>query len=191
MRAPGPSDAPSVPDPDLSRGGIAASLPFLQAGVAQVGVIVPDLDRAVEQYWRLFGIGPWHIYTYGRPLVRHMTYHGQPANYRMRLALGWLGSLRIELIEPLEGESVYAEFVRAHGYGVHHWGVLVEDMGIALAQARAAGLEMTMDGAGFGLDGDGHYAYLDTENVLGVTIELIQRPKRRVPPERVYPQDHA
>jgi hypothetical protein len=58
----------------------------------------------------------------------------------------------------------------------------------ALAQARAAGLEMIQDGSGFGLDGDGHYAYLDTEERLGVTIELIQRPKRRHPPEKVYPQ---
>ncbi|MDI7277419.1 MAG: VOC family protein, partial [Anaerolineae bacterium] len=131
----------------------------------------------------------WHFYTYGRPFVRHMTYRGRPADYRMRLALGWLGPLRIELIEPLAGESVYAEFVRQHGYGVHHLGVLVDDMATALAQARAAGLEMIMDGAGFGPDGDGHYAYLDTESALGVTIELIQRPRRRAPPERVYPPE--
>jgi methylmalonyl-CoA/ethylmalonyl-CoA epimerase len=46
---------------------------------------------------------------------------------------------------------------------------------------------MIMDGAGFGLDGDGHYAYLDTEAMLGVTLELIQRPMRRRPPEKIYP----
>ena len=44
-----------------------------------------------------------------------------------------------------------------------------------------------MDGAGFGVDGVGWYAYLDTEARLGVTLELIQRPKRRHPPERVFP----
>jgi hypothetical protein len=56
-----------------------------------------------------------------------------------------------------------------------------------VAQAEAAGLSMSMDGAGFGLDGDGHYAYLDTEESLGTTLELIQRPKGRVEPERIYP----
>jgi methylmalonyl-CoA/ethylmalonyl-CoA epimerase len=86
--------------------------------------------------------------------------------------------MRIELIEPLEGDTVYADFVREHGYGVHHFGVLVDDMEEALAQAEAAGLKMTMDGAGFGRDGDGHYAYLDTEDKIGVTIELIERPQR-------------
>lgn len=164
-----------------------ARLPFLQHGVAQVGLVVKDLDRAVEYYWRVFGIGPWVFYTYGEPLVRHMTYRGRPADYRMRVALSWLGPLRIELIEMIAGDTVYAEFVREHGYGVHHLGVLVDDMADALSKAKAAGLEMTMDGAGFGLDGDGHYAYLDTEAELGTTIELIERPRGRVPPERIYP----
>jgi len=65
--------------------------------------------------------------------------------------------------------------------------VLVTDMVKAIAQAEAAGVQMTMDGSGFGLDGDGHYAYLDTEETLGVTIELIERPKGRLTPERVFP----
>jgi len=164
-------------------------LPFLKDGVAQVALIVEDLDRAVEDYWQLFGIGPWHIYTYGKPLVKRMTYHGEPSEYRMRIALSYLGPLRIELIEMIEGDTVYADFVEEHGYGVHHFGVLVEDVEAAIAEAEAAGLAMTQDGAGFGRDGDGHYAYLDTEDKIGVTIELIERPKGRMPPERVYPPE--
>jgi hypothetical protein len=70
---------------------------------------------------------------------------------------------------------------------VQHLGVLVDDMEAALAQAEAAGFRMIMDGSGFGLDGDGHYAYLDTEKDYGITFELIRRPKRRHPPEKVYP----
>ena len=163
-------------------------LPFLNNGVAQVAIVVPDLDAAVKSYWEDFGIGPWHIYTYGKPLVKEMTYHGEPAEYKMRVALSYLGPTRIELIQPLEGNNVYDDFIAEHGYGVHHFGVLVEDMEAALAEAEAAGVAMTMDGAGFGLDEDGHYAYLDTEDMLGVTLELIERPKGRVAPERIYPE---
>jgi methylmalonyl-CoA/ethylmalonyl-CoA epimerase len=175
----------------MSEQGIEDTLPFLRNGVAQVGLVVRDLDRTVECYWKQFGIGPWHFYTYRRPLVAQMTYRGQPADYAMRIALAWIGPLRIELIEMAGGDSVYADFVREHGYGVHHFGVLVDDMDAALAQAGEAGLIMTMDGAGFGRDGDGHYAYLDTERDLGTTLELIARPKGRVPPERVYPPEEA
>ena len=164
-------------------------LPFLKNGVAQVAILVKDLDKTVENYWTMFGIGPWQFYTYGKPLVRQMSYHGRPAEYIMRIALSQIGPLRIELIEAKEGDSIYADFIKEHGHGVHHLGILVHDMKDALAQTDLAGLSMIQDGSGFGLDGDGHYAYLDTEKALGVTLELIQRPKARVKPEKIYPPD--
>jgi methylmalonyl-CoA/ethylmalonyl-CoA epimerase len=156
--------------------------------IGQIAIIVPDLDAAVKNYWERFGVGPWHFYTYGKPLVKRMTRHGKPAEYRMRVALANAGGMRIELIQPLEGDTVYAEFVAKHGYGVHHIGVLTDSMARSLEQAAEAGLTMTQDGAGFGPDDDGHYAYLDTEDLIGTTIELIERPKRRAAPEKVYPE---
>jgi methylmalonyl-CoA/ethylmalonyl-CoA epimerase len=162
-------------------------LPFLRNGIAQVAILVKDLEKTVEHYWIMFGIGPWHFYTYAKPLVKKMSYRGQPADYQMRIALSQLGPLRIELIEAKEGDSIYADFIQEHGYGVHHLGVLVEDMDNALKQTHSAGLNMIQDGSGFGLDGDGHYAYLETEEFLGVTLELIQRPNTRVRPEKVFP----
>ena len=166
-------------------------LSFLDRGVAQVALVVENLERTVEEYWLRFGIGPWHFYTYERPFVRHMTRNGAPADYAMRVALANLGPTRIELIEQKSGDTVYAEFIRAHGYGLQHLGVLVDDMKSAIREAEAAGYRVTMEGAGFGPDGDGHYAYLDTEDGLGTTIELIERPKRRAPPEKIYPPPAA
>lgn len=167
---------------------IRLPLPFLKNGVAQVALIVEDLDKTVENYWKLFGIGPWHFYTYGKPLVKQMSYYGRPADYTMRVALSYIGDMRVELIELGEGKTIYQDFVDAHGFGPHHFGVLVEDMGEAIRQAETAGFKMIQDGSGFGADGDGHYAYLNTEEALGVTIELIQRPKGRAVPEKIYPQ---
>ncbi|NLF51002.1 MAG: hypothetical protein GX577_07680 [Leptolinea sp.] len=164
-------------------------LPFLQNGVTQVCILVPKLEPAVEAYYHKFGIGPWHFYTYKQPFVKKMSYRGKPANYASRIALSYFGPTRIELIEPLEGESLYTEFIREHGYGVHHFGLLVDSMEESLKEAKDAGFDMTMDGSGFGLDGDGHYAYLDTEKMFGVALELIERPKGRVKPEKIYPPE--
>ena len=169
----------------MTEENIEQTLPFLKNGIAQVAIIVADLEEAVENYWRMFGINDWHFYTYGKPLVKSMTYRGQPGEYKMRIALSYLGPMRIELIEMVEGDTIYADFVKEHGYGVHHFGVLVDNMQVAIAEAEATGLTMTQDGAGFGLDGDGHYAYLDTEDKIGFTIELIERPKGRIEPEKV------
>jgi catechol 2,3-dioxygenase-like lactoylglutathione lyase family enzyme len=165
--------------------------PYLKNGLGQVAILVPDLDTAVEAYYKHYGIAPWHFYTYEQPLVKKMSYHGQPANYRMRIALSYFGPMRIELIQPLEGESVYADFIREHGYGIHHFGLIVDDMQQALQEAKDCGIEMTMDGSGYGLDGDGHYAYLDTEKEIYATLELIERPRGRLTPEKVYPAPEA
>lgn len=173
--------------PNHQPGLTTPPLPFLNDGVTQVAILVEDLERTVESYWHWFGIGPWDFYTYARPLVRSMSYYGKPADYAMRLALSYFGPTRIELIQHLRGESVYADFIAEHGYGTHHLGLVVPDIGAALEQAAGQGFKVIMDGYGFGLDGDGAYAYLDTEQRLGVTLEVIQRPRRRHSPEKVYP----
>lgn len=160
---------------------------FPVGDMAQVCIVVPDIEQATKNFWEIFGIGPWHFYTYGKPLVKRMTRNGEPAEYRMKVALSYFGKMRLELIEPLEGDTVYREFVEKHGYGVHHIGILTENMEESIKKASEAGIRMTMDGAGFGPDDDGHYAYLDTEDLISTTLELIERPKYRNPPEKIYP----
>lgn len=164
-------------------------LPFLKNGVAQIAMVVKDLDKTVQLYSEVFGIGPWQFYTYTKPLVKEMSYHGKPAVHTNRLALSYFGTSRIELIEVVEGDSVYQDHINKHGYGVQHLGFQVENMGEALKQAKEAGFDMLQDGSGFGLDGDGHYAYLDSEEKFGVMIELIERPKGRRTPEKIYPPE--
>ena len=179
------SNEPVIAKPAPIESGAEPPLPVRE--IAQIALVVRDLDQAVKSWFHVLGVGPWHFYTYGKPLVKEMTRHGKPADYRMRIALANVGALRIELIEAVEGDTVYQEFLDKHGYGVHHLGILVENMSSALQRAKAAGFEMTQDGAGFGPDNDGHYAYIDTENTLGTTLEFIERPKRRNPPEKIYP----
>lgn len=162
-------------------------IPFFQNGISQLAILVPDLEKTVRNFSDHYGVGPWHFYTYRKPLVKKMTYNGIEADYSMRIALSNIGNIRIELIEPLEGDSIYQDFINEHGYGLHHIGLVVDDIGKALEIARNTGLKVIMDGSGFGLDGDGHYAYLDTESELGFVLELIQRPKKRLPPESIYP----
>ncbi|MGM0675546.1 MAG: VOC family protein [Spirochaetota bacterium] len=162
-------------------------LPFLDAGIGQIAFVVEDVEAVVKKYHDVFGVGPWSFYTYGKPLVSRMTYRGKPADYEARIALSYFGPMRVELIQSIRGPSVYDEFIEKHGYGVQHFGLLVDNMEEALQQAEAAGYPMIMDGAGFGKNGDGHFAYIDTEDDFDVVYELIERPKERHPPEMVFP----
>jgi hypothetical protein len=161
--------------------------PFLNRSIGQIGYVVENLDATVENYYKKFGIGNWHFYTYAPPLLQFQYYYGRPVYYSTRIALGYLGETRVEFIQNLEGQTIYTDFIKEHGYGVQHLGVYVTDMKEALADAAKAGYSVIMEGGGFGLDGDGHFAYLDTEKDCGICFELIQRPKRRHEPEKIYP----
>jgi hypothetical protein len=163
-------------------------LPFLNQGVTQVAWVVEDLDKAVEMHLRFFGIGPWHFYRYGPELLSMMRRNGIDTEYAMDAAVANAGTTRLELVQPISGDTIYHEFVRKNGYGkVHHFGLAVEDMQESLEIARRAGFSVTMEGSGYGLDGDGHFAYLDTEETFGITLELMERPKRRRPPWKILP----
>jgi len=162
---------------------------FLNRSIGQIGYVVKDVEETVKNYYEKFGIGGWHFYTYAPPLLKFQNYYGKPVYYKFRIALGYFGNTRIELIQNLEGQTIYGDFIKERGYGVQHLGIYVEDMQEALKDAAAAGYSVIMDGGGFGLDGDGHFAYLDTEKTCAVTFELIQRPKRRQEPEMIYPAE--
>jgi len=162
---------------------------FLDNGIAQIALVVKDLDQTVENYWNHFGIGPWHFYTYKRPLLGMSRYYGKDVDNSLRIALSYFGPTRIELIEVKAGPALQEDFIREHGYGVQHLGLLVEDMEKAIQEAKENGFEVIQEGSGFGPDGDGYYAYLDTEEQFGITYELIERPKRRHKPEKIYPEN--
>ena len=166
----------------------ACLLPFLQKGVTQIAWVVRDLEESVRSFHALLGVGPWHFYKYGRPLLSMMRRNGRDAEYAMDTAVTNAGVTRLELIQPLEGDTVFHEFVNRKGYGrIHHLGLAVENMEESLAVVRTGGIDVLMEGGGYGLDGDGHFAFLDTEGLVGTMLELMQRPKRRHEPYRVFP----
>jgi methylmalonyl-CoA/ethylmalonyl-CoA epimerase len=71
--------------------------------------------------------------------------------------------------------------------GLHHVGVLVETLDAAIESMRRAGYDVLQSGRGYGLDGDGGYAYFDTERDFEVIVEAIEVPKRRREPDFVWP----
>lgn len=161
---------------------------FLDRKISQIALIVEDLEKTIENYWRFFGIGPWEIYTYEKPFVKRMTYKNKPTNARWRIAMAWIGSLNIELIEVIsKGDNIFYEFVKKHGYGLHHIGINVDNAEKAIKKAEDLGIKMIQDGSGFGIDDDGHFAYLETQDLIGFVVELREIPKRRVEPDKIYP----
>ncbi|MFD0661907.1 VOC family protein [Thermocatellispora tengchongensis] len=134
----------------------SAVLPAPLAGlpVAQVGILVPDLAAGIATWSALLGGDDWLIYTYGPDTVPQLAYRGEPGTFRMRVAL--IGNApQIELIESLEGPSIYTEWIAEHGYGLHHLGFRVPSVAEAIREVTASGVGLLQSGSGYGQGGDG------------------------------------
>jgi methylmalonyl-CoA/ethylmalonyl-CoA epimerase len=153
-------------------------------GFAQIGIVVRDLEQGIRDYSALTGLSSWAIYTYGPGFVHDLTYRGRPAEYSMRIALSGMNPM-VELVQPLEGPSIYHDWLDEHGEGLHHVGVEVPSLDGAVETSTAAGFEVIQSGRGYGLDGDGGFAYLDTYDPLRIIVELLEFPARRREPEEV------
>lgn len=152
--------------------------------VGQVGIVVRNLDQALERYTRLWGVGRWACYTYGTRVLRSATFRGRSDPYEMRLALN-SERPQVELIESTLGPNLYEEWLTTQGEGIHHLGFYVESVADVIDQMERAGYQAVQTGLGTGLDGDGGYAYFDLRPELGVYVEAIEPPSRRRRPERV------
>jgi len=138
----------------------------------------------MENYQRVLGIGSWEVSEWDDSNISEMTYHGKPARHRFRVALTMVGPMQLELIQPVEGENIYSDFLREHGEGLHHVGhVKVDNSSEALVALEKAGLRCLQSGrvAGGQYAGVG-FAYMDAVNTLGTIIELFETPEGASPP---------
>ena len=155
--------------------------------IDHVGVLVRDLDRAMEHYTNDLGMGPWAIYTLSPDSVRDMTVHGKQQGYVYKLALCNVGPVLYELMESVQGPNIYEEFLSEHGEGVHHLGYFVEDIDAEISRMGSKGFGLLQSGRGFGTNDDGAYAYFDTERTCGCILEALELPAEMPPPEQSYP----
>jgi catechol 2,3-dioxygenase-like lactoylglutathione lyase family enzyme len=152
--------------------------------VGQVGIVVRDLERSARKLSRTLGAGPWRVFTYSGEILTERTYRGEPGEFAVRIALNPQTPM-IELLEPLEGPSIYHEWLDRHGEGLHHLAFWVESLDDAIESMARAGYPLLQSGRGFGASGDGGFAYFDTEADLGVIYEAVEPPSDRREPEAV------
>jgi len=152
----------------------------------QIGIVVRDLEAAARRYSALWGNGPWLCWTYGPAILREQVYRGRPSRFSVRIALNSTAP-QLELLQPLEGPSIYHEWLERHGEAPHHLAVYVESLDHAIESMASAGYDLIQCGRGMGLDGDGGFAYFDTQDDLGLVLEAVERPVRRREPELVVP----
>lgn len=123
----------------------------------QVAWVTPDLDATEKMLTTLLGAKKW----VRLPAIHFgpdtCTYRGQPADFLADISLSYAGEMQLELIAPTSGESIYTDFLRAGGPGLHHICVEADDIDAAVASAARSGADVVQRGV---MPGGLEFAYV-------------------------------
>ena len=129
--------------------------------IDHIGIAVPDLESAVEQY-KALGFAFDHV--------------EEVAEQKVRTAFFELGESHVELLEATSEDSPIAKFLNKRGPGIHHMCVEVDDIDAALADYKAKGVRLVNETPFFGAGGH-RVAFIHPKATQGVLLELLERKK--------------
>lgn len=158
-----------------------------QLQISQIAVVCNDLQKTMQQYTKLLGWGPWNVYRHEPPRLHHTELHGQPTEYTMLGAETHVGEMGFELLQPLDGPSIYKEWLDEHGEGLHHVALMLhsfEESTDLKKRFADLGAEVLMGGR---IGETIEFYYLDTEPSLKIIVESGSGHAIELVPDYVYP----
>jgi hypothetical protein len=113
---------------------------------------------------------------------------GEPVEYTMIGAEAHVGPIDVELLQPVDGPSIYKEWLEEHGEGMHHIAVMrhtPEESEETMRHFGDLGAGVLMEGR---IGESIHFYYLDTGPLLKVIFESGTGHAVDLRPVRVYPE---
>lgn len=141
--------------------------------LVQVCVVVEDITRTAAFYREILGFDVPNNYQFTQS--RHhtlSTYMGKPSDVPGKFVSFMLGDVSFELLQPMGSGSVWDDYLRSHGPGIHHVTFNVPRTAAAVASLADHGFTVTHQGLFTGRRG--MYTYMDTEKDLGLTLEFLE-----------------
>jgi methylmalonyl-CoA/ethylmalonyl-CoA epimerase len=139
----------------------------------QTAYVTNDVRAAAERWSRTLGLPEMSIDHIDG--ISGFEYRGAPAVSTHDQAIGYLGGMQIEFIEPLSGQNVYFEALEGAEPGAivaHHLGFDC----VSLDDYLSVKEELVDDGFAVvqsGFFGDTQFAYFDTRDAIGTYLELL------------------
>lgn len=161
--------------------------------IFKIGIVTYDLDQTLRNYVERMGIGPWKIYNLESPRLSQTKLRGKNINLSMRMAVTYVGNTLLEIVQPLEGSSIYNELLSKHGEGVHYLGVSSENLNFyeLIEHFGKLGCSIAMEGK---LENAYDFAYLDTKSLAKTMMEVVSVPTKEISvaleslkPDKIYP----
>lgn len=136
--------------------------------INQVSLVVNDVETVAENYWNILGIGPWQFYDWGFPLVYDRKYYGNSVKAREKVAQAQVGPLQLELVQPIEGDTIFQDALVKQREGLHHISIFVDDVDKTAKILTDAGFPSLQSGR---YQGGGAFNYIHIKplrTILGV-----------------------
>src|SRR5262245_54983219 len=87
----------------------------------QICIIVDNAERYAENYRKILGFEISHEYQITHAFDHtQATYYGKPMDARAKITGVLMGKVAFELLEPMDEGSVWMDYLKQHGAGVHH-----------------------------------------------------------------------
>jgi methylmalonyl-CoA/ethylmalonyl-CoA epimerase len=177
----------TTPPQQLNTGWAGLSYP-----ITQVSLAVHNLERTMELYWRAFGWSGWDVFDHKPPAHHNTELRGEQVHYTLKGAEVMVGSLNFELLEPVDGPSLWKEFIAERGEGIASIAVMFQTLDEGEAAKREfarRGMPVTMKA---NIGDHIEYYYLDTQERFGCLIESGSgHATDFVKPAYVYPTEDA
>ena len=109
-----------------------------------IGVVVEEIETTTDFLYSVLDVGPWEILDYTP--TRDKLMMGEPC--QIKIGAARLGSFLLELLQPVEGESIYSKFIKAYGEGVHHIAFSVPNWDERVSRVKEYGGQMVAGGIG-------------------------------------------
>ncbi|MBY8987349.1 MAG: VOC family protein [Candidatus Lokiarchaeota archaeon] len=140
--------------------------------VDQLGFVYKDIEKQAKIFESLFNVPKFAIIPETTDIVK---YRGKDVEVNTKVALSRQFGLQIELTQHISGDCVYKEFLDQGREGLHHISLFIENLEAYIEYFQKKGYEMIY----YGAIGKRVYAYFDTEEKLGMLLEVQETRKRK------------
>ncbi|WP_019970773.1 methylmalonyl-CoA epimerase [Mycobacterium sp. 141] len=136
----------------------------LVAAIDHVGIAVPDLDAAIKWYHDNLGMIVLHEEINKEQGVREamLSVRGAPK-----------GSAQIQLMSPLDEDSMIAKFIDKRGPGLQQLAYRTNDIDALSKRLRSQGVRLLYDAARKGT-ANSRINFIHPKDAGGVLIELVE-----------------
>ncbi len=102
-----------------------------------------------------------------------VTYKGKEVTFNMKKIMQFFGGKQFEIVEVVDatGPNLYSEFIAEGNTGLHHLGIYTKNAKELIEQFKQ---QFNVDTAQVGKLGKLTFTYLDTKDILGYYVEILE-----------------